>query len=47
MGTREYTWLGVVDMQVLLRKVKQGCETNREMLIFIMSERSSRLRARI
>jgi hypothetical protein len=47
MPTKEYTWLGVNDMQALLRKVKQGCETNKETLMFIKSKRSSRLRARI
>jgi ribosomal protein S17E len=47
MGTKEYTWLGVNDMQALLIKVEQGFETNKELLMFIMSERSNRLRARI
>jgi hypothetical protein len=32
-------------MQALLRKVKQGSETNKESLMFIKSERSSKLRA--
>jgi hypothetical protein len=27
--TKEYTWLGVNDMQVILWKVKQGFETNK------------------
>jgi hypothetical protein len=26
---KEYTWLGVDDMQALLRKVEQGFETNK------------------
>jgi hypothetical protein len=34
-------------VQALFRKVKQGCQTNNEMLMFIKFERSSRLRARI
>jgi hypothetical protein len=42
-----YTQLGVNDVQALFRKVKQGCETNKEMLMFVKSKRSSRLRARI
>jgi hypothetical protein len=32
-------------MQALLRKVKQGSETSKEMLMFIKFERSSNLRA--
>jgi hypothetical protein len=32
-------------MQALLRKVKQGSETSKEMLTFIKFERSSKLRA--
>jgi hypothetical protein len=47
MQTKGYTWSGVNDVQALFRKVKQGCEINKEMHIFIKSERSSRLRARI
>jgi hypothetical protein len=47
MQTKGYTWLGVIDVQALFRKVKQGFETNKEVLIFIKSERSSRLRVRI
>jgi hypothetical protein len=46
-GAREYTWLEVNDMQALHRKVKQGFETNKERLMFIKSERSNKLRARI
>jgi hypothetical protein len=42
-----YTWLGVNDVQALFRKVKQEFETNKKMLMFIKSERSSGLRARI
>jgi hypothetical protein len=34
-GTKEYTWLGVNDMQALLRKVKQGFDTNKERLLII------------
>jgi hypothetical protein len=34
-GTKEYTWLGVNDMQALLRKVKQGFDTNKERLLMI------------
>jgi hypothetical protein len=30
-----YTWLEVNDMQALLRKVKQGPETNKERLLII------------
>jgi hypothetical protein len=36
--------LGVNDVQALFRKVKQGCETNKERLMFIKSERSSKER---
>jgi hypothetical protein len=28
--TKEYTWLGVNDMQALLRKVKRESKTNKE-----------------
>jgi hypothetical protein len=35
MQTKEYTWLGVHDMQALLRKVKQGTETSEERLPII------------
>jgi hypothetical protein len=33
MRTKEYTWVGVNDMQLLLRKVKQGFNTNKENLL--------------
>jgi hypothetical protein len=33
MQTKEYTWLGVNDMQELLREVKQGFKTNKEGLL--------------
>jgi hypothetical protein len=42
-----YTWLGVNDVQALFRNFKQRFETNKEMLTFIKSERSSKLRASI
>jgi hypothetical protein len=45
--TKGYTWLGVNDVHALFRKVKQGCETNKETLMFIKSERRNRHRARI
>jgi hypothetical protein len=32
-GTKEYTWLGVDDVQTLLRKVKHGFDTNKERLL--------------
>jgi hypothetical protein len=35
MQTKEYTWLGVNDMQALLREVKVGLETNKERLLLI------------
>jgi hypothetical protein len=34
-----YTWLGVYDMQVLFRNVKQGFETNEERLPIINLEK--------
>jgi hypothetical protein len=34
-------------MQALLRKVKEGFEKNKEMFMFIKSERSSKVRARM
>jgi hypothetical protein len=40
LPTKGYTWLGVNDVQALLRKVKQRFETNKERLMFIKSERS-------
>jgi hypothetical protein len=42
-----HTWLGVNDVQALFRNFKQRFETNKEMLTFIKSERSSKLRASI
>jgi hypothetical protein len=35
MRTKGYTWLGVNDMQALLRKIKQGFKTNEERLLII------------
>jgi hypothetical protein len=32
-GTKEYTWLGVNDVQALLREVKQELETHKKMLL--------------
>jgi hypothetical protein len=39
--------LGVDDVQALLKKVKQGVETNKEGLMFTKSARSSKLRVRM
>jgi hypothetical protein len=33
--TKEYTWLGVNEMQALLRKFKEGFDTNKERLSII------------
>jgi hypothetical protein len=40
-----YTLLGVNYVQALFGNVKQGFETNKEILMFIKSERSNKLRA--
>jgi hypothetical protein len=41
-----YTWLGVNDMQVLLRNVKQGFKTNKKRLPIIGLREAVRFRAR-
>jgi hypothetical protein len=39
MRTKGYTWLGVNDIQALLKNVKQGFETNEEGLSIINLEK--------
>jgi hypothetical protein len=45
MRIKGYTWLRVNDVKALFQNVKQGFETNKEILTFIKNERSSKLRA--
>jgi hypothetical protein len=42
-----YTWLGVNYVQALFGNIKQGFKTNKEILTFIKSERSSKLKVSI